>query len=72
MNYGAKDDGRDQHADCLDEGISERLHAHAELGIQLAQQNPRGHGDKHLDPELLIPALRATGLFWFGSRRSHQ
>ena len=50
----AKDDGRDQHADRLDEGVAEGPHPHACIRVEVAERDAGDHGQKHQEPELQI------------------
>lgn len=59
MDDRAEDDRRDQHPDCLDEGVAKRLHPGAPLGIDDPKRDSGRHGDQHLDPELLPPGAAA-------------
>jgi hypothetical protein len=58
VNHGAEDDRSDENADRLDEGVTERLHAHADVRIELAERNAERHGDQHQKPELRIKRMR--------------
>src|SRR5438045_1082755 len=58
-SYSTEDDRRDQDPDRLDEGVAERLHLRARLGIEYPKHDALRHGDEHLDPELLPPGAAA-------------
>ena len=51
----AEDDRRDEHADGLDEGVAERFHPRADVGIEPAERDAGGHRHQHQEPQLQIP-----------------
>ena len=63
VNHRAKDDWRDQHADQLDEGVSERLHAHAEAWIELAQKDPHNHRERERTPRAACTSASSGRIF---------
>jgi hypothetical protein len=58
VHHRAEDDGRDQHADRLDEGVAKRRHPHAGIRIQRAERDAGGHRQEHQEPELQIERPR--------------
>ena len=57
VHHGAEDDRGDQHLDQLDEGVAERLHAGAELGVEVPEQDAQHDGAQDLDVEVPVPGL---------------
>jgi hypothetical protein len=62
MHNRAEDDRRDEDANCLYEGIPQRLHFGAERRIKAAQCNAHDHCDEHLEPQLKVPRLSFLAL----------
>ena len=62
-HHRAEDDGRDHHFDQLDEAVAQRLHPGlgGEVGSQPAKQRAQRNGDKHLDIEVMMQGLFASG-----------
>jgi hypothetical protein len=54
VHHRAEDDGRDQHADRLDEGVAKRRHPRAGIGVEDAERDAGSHRQKHQEPELEI------------------
>ena len=50
VNHGAEDDRRDQHADRLDERVTQRLHLRAKTWPEHPQQDSDRHREQHLHP----------------------
>ena len=51
----AEHNRRDEHADGLDEGVAERLHALASRGREVAEQHAGGHRPQDVNPQLPVP-----------------
>ena len=58
MHDGAENDRRDQHLDQLDEGIAERLHRCADLGVEVPEQDAEHDRHEDLHVEMLVPGGR--------------
>ena len=52
VHHGAEDDRRDQHLDQLDEAVAERLHRHADVRIELPEQDADHDRGQHLHVEM--------------------
>jgi hypothetical protein len=62
MHNRAENNGRDQNADRLDEGVAEQLHAHAGIRIEVTERDAEHHRDEHQKPKLQVEWLRALAL----------
>ena len=58
VHHRAEDDGRDQHADRLDEGVAEWRHPRTGIGVERAERDAGGHRQEHQKPELQIERPR--------------
>ena len=57
MHDRAENNRRDDHLDHLDEGVAERLHLLADLGIEMSKRNADGDSRQHLHIETVIKWL---------------
>ncbi|MNR17829.1 hypothetical protein D3C85_1345160 [compost metagenome] len=53
-HHGTEDDRADDHLDQLDEGVAQRLHLHACVGPDMAQQDAHGNREQHLHVQDLV------------------